>query len=94
MPAHSSDDDGARAGAPSIKGWKGASLPRRSSFGSAGAGAPGAHLASNDALIREERDRAMADVTDKTRATISMTSKGQAVGDIVLRFFPDVAQAT
>ena len=33
----------------------------------------------------------MAEVTDKTRATISVTSKGQAVGDIVVRFFHDVA---
>jgi peptidyl-prolyl cis-trans isomerase B (cyclophilin B) len=33
----------------------------------------------------------MTDVTDKTRATISVTNKGQTMGDIVLRFFPDVA---
>ena len=33
----------------------------------------------------------MADVTEKTRATISITSKGQQIGDIVLRFFYDVA---
>ena len=33
----------------------------------------------------------MADVSDKTRATIAVTSKGQPVGEIVLRFFPDVA---
>ena len=33
----------------------------------------------------------MADVTEKTRATISITSKGQQIGDIVLRFFHDVA---
>ena len=33
----------------------------------------------------------MGDVTDKTRATISITSKGQRIGDIVLRFFHDVA---
>ena len=33
----------------------------------------------------------MADVTEKTRATISITSKGQPIGEIVLRFFPDVA---
>ena len=33
----------------------------------------------------------MADVTEKTRATISITSKGQRIGDIVLRFFHDVA---
>jgi len=33
----------------------------------------------------------MADVTEKTRATISVTSKGQRIGDIVLRFFHYVA---
>lgn len=33
----------------------------------------------------------MADVNDKTQATITLTSKGQALGEIVLRFFPDVA---
>jgi peptidyl-prolyl cis-trans isomerase B (cyclophilin B) len=33
----------------------------------------------------------MADVSDKTKATIAVTSKGQPVGEIVLRFFPDVA---
>ena len=33
----------------------------------------------------------MAEPTDKTRATLSLTSKGQALGDIVLKFFPDVA---
>ncbi|HTL61277.1 MAG TPA: peptidylprolyl isomerase [Nitrospira sp.] len=33
----------------------------------------------------------MSEVTDKTRATISLTSKGQTMGDIVLRFFSDVA---
>src|SRR5688572_23232021 len=33
----------------------------------------------------------MAEVTDKTRATISITSKGQTIGDIVLKFFQDVA---
>ncbi len=33
----------------------------------------------------------MADVTANTQATISVTSKGLSVGDIVLRFFPDVA---
>jgi peptidyl-prolyl cis-trans isomerase B (cyclophilin B) len=33
----------------------------------------------------------MSEVTDKTRATITVTSKGQPVGDIVLKFFPDVA---
>ena len=33
----------------------------------------------------------MADVMEKTRATISITSKGQQIGDIVFRFFYDVA---
>src|SRR5919106_4973879 len=33
----------------------------------------------------------MADVSDKTRATIAITSKGQRMGEIVLRFFHDVA---
>ena len=33
----------------------------------------------------------MPDVSDKTRATIAVTSKGQPLGEIVLRFFPDVA---
>lgn len=33
----------------------------------------------------------MSEPTEKTRATISVTSKGQAVGDIVLKFFHDVA---
>jgi cyclophilin family peptidyl-prolyl cis-trans isomerase len=33
----------------------------------------------------------MADVNDKTKATISVASKGQPLGDIVLKFFPDVA---
>ncbi len=33
----------------------------------------------------------MAEATDQTRATISIKSKGEAWGDIVLRFFPDVA---
>jgi peptidyl-prolyl cis-trans isomerase B (cyclophilin B) len=33
----------------------------------------------------------MSEPTEKTRATISITSKGQAVGDIVLKFFHDVA---
>ena len=33
----------------------------------------------------------MSQVSDNTRATISITSKGQPIGDIVLRFFPDVA---
>jgi peptidyl-prolyl cis-trans isomerase B (cyclophilin B) len=34
---------------------------------------------------------AMADLGDKTRATIAVTSKGQPMGEIVLRFFPEVA---
>jgi len=33
----------------------------------------------------------MADITEKTRATISVSSKGQLLGDIVLKFFHDVA---
>ncbi|HEY6084041.1 MAG TPA: peptidylprolyl isomerase [Nitrospira sp.] len=33
----------------------------------------------------------MADPTEKTRATIAVTSKGQPLGDIVLKFFHDVA---
>lgn len=33
----------------------------------------------------------MAEPGDKTRATIKVTSKGEAWGEIVLRFFPDVA---
>lgn len=33
----------------------------------------------------------MSDVSEKTKATIAVTSKGQPVGEIVLRFFPDVA---
>jgi len=33
----------------------------------------------------------MSDVSDKTTATIAVTSKGQPLGEIVLRFFPDVA---
>lgn len=33
----------------------------------------------------------MADSAAKTQATISLTSKGAPMGDIVLRFFPDVA---
>jgi peptidyl-prolyl cis-trans isomerase B (cyclophilin B) len=33
----------------------------------------------------------MSDISEKTRATIAVTSKGQPVGEIVLRFFPDVA---
>lgn len=33
----------------------------------------------------------MTEVSDKLRATITVTSKGQSLGDIVLRFYPDVA---
>lgn len=33
----------------------------------------------------------MPEPNEKTRATISVSSKGQAIGDIVLKFFPDVA---
>lgn len=33
----------------------------------------------------------MADAGSTTKATISIASKGQALGDIVLKFFPDVA---
>lgn len=33
----------------------------------------------------------MADTDEKTRATIKITSKGEAWGEIVLRFYPDVA---
>jgi peptidyl-prolyl cis-trans isomerase B (cyclophilin B) len=33
----------------------------------------------------------MADMTEKTQAKIAVTSKGSPVGEIVLRFFPDVA---
>ncbi|SPP66759.1 peptidylprolyl isomerase [Nitrospira lenta] len=33
----------------------------------------------------------MADAGNTTKATISVASKGQALGDIVLNFFPDVA---
>ena len=33
----------------------------------------------------------MAERGEKTRATITVTSKGEAWGDIVLRFYPDVA---
>src|SRR5262249_30614616 len=38
-----------------------------------------------------ERMHAMSDINEKTRATIAVTSKGQPMGEIVLRFFPDVA---
>ncbi|HXV68571.1 MAG TPA: peptidylprolyl isomerase [Nitrospira sp.] len=33
----------------------------------------------------------MSDVTEKTKATITVTSKGVSLGEMVLRFFPDVA---
>ena len=33
----------------------------------------------------------MNDVTDRTRAKISLASKGAPIGEVVLRFFPDVA---
>ncbi|ALA57900.1 peptidylprolyl isomerase [Nitrospira moscoviensis] len=33
----------------------------------------------------------MSDVSEKTTATIAVSSKGQPLGNIVLRFFPDVA---
>ncbi|HJT20150.1 MAG TPA: peptidylprolyl isomerase [Nitrospira sp.] len=33
----------------------------------------------------------MPEPTDKTRATIAVTSKGQTLGEIVVKFFPDVA---
>ena len=33
----------------------------------------------------------MADAGSTTKATISVASKGQALGEIVLKFFPDVA---
>ncbi len=33
----------------------------------------------------------MSEATDKTRAAIAVTSKGQPMGEIVLRFFPHVA---
>jgi peptidyl-prolyl cis-trans isomerase B (cyclophilin B) len=33
----------------------------------------------------------MSDVNDKTTATITVTSKGQPLGEIVLRFYSDVA---
>lgn len=33
----------------------------------------------------------MTDVTEQTQARITVTSKGAAVGDMVIRFFPDVA---
>jgi peptidyl-prolyl cis-trans isomerase B (cyclophilin B) len=33
----------------------------------------------------------MTEPTDKTRATIAVTSKGQALGEIVVKFYPSVA---
>jgi peptidyl-prolyl cis-trans isomerase B (cyclophilin B) len=33
----------------------------------------------------------MSEPTEKTRATLSIASKGQQLGEIVLKFFPDVA---
>lgn len=33
----------------------------------------------------------MADVSETTRATIAVVSKGQPIGEIVLKFFPNVA---
>lgn len=33
----------------------------------------------------------MNEISDRTRATITVMSKGQTLGEIVLRFFPDVA---
>ena len=33
----------------------------------------------------------MTEATEKTQARITVTSKGAAVGDMVIRFFPDVA---
>ena len=33
----------------------------------------------------------MSDVSENTKATISVSSKGVSIGEIVLRFFPDVA---
>jgi peptidyl-prolyl cis-trans isomerase B (cyclophilin B) len=33
----------------------------------------------------------MADVKETTKATLTVTSKGERLGEIVLRFFPDVA---
>jgi peptidyl-prolyl cis-trans isomerase B (cyclophilin B) len=33
----------------------------------------------------------MSEPTEHTRATLSLVSKGQSLGDIVLKFFPDVA---
>jgi peptidyl-prolyl cis-trans isomerase B (cyclophilin B) len=63
-----------------MRGWKAASLRRHLCFGRRRA----VHL-----MMKGNGD--MADVTEKTRATISITSKGQRIGDIVLRFFHDVA---
>jgi len=36
----------------------------------------------------------MSEPSDKTRATIAVTSKGKSWGEIVLRFYPDVAPNT
>ncbi|MEW6248489.1 MAG: peptidylprolyl isomerase [Nitrospirota bacterium] len=33
----------------------------------------------------------MHEISDRTRATVTVTSKGQTLGEIILRFFPDVA---
>lgn len=33
----------------------------------------------------------MSEPTERTRATLALTSKGQSLGEIVLKFFPDVA---
>lgn len=33
----------------------------------------------------------MQEISDRTRATITVASRGQTLGEIVLRFFPDVA---
>ncbi|MDH4252822.1 MAG: peptidylprolyl isomerase [Nitrospira sp.] len=33
----------------------------------------------------------MSDVANNTRATITITTKGQPIGEIVLKFFPDLA---
>ncbi len=33
----------------------------------------------------------MSEASERTKATIAVTSKGQSIGEIVLRFFPDVA---
>ena len=64
-----------------MRGWKEASLRRHFCFDKRRA----LHQ------MTKKGNGAMADVTEKTRATISITSKGQRIGDIVLRFFHDVA---